>query len=90
MPDLEKYTDKYRQMLETTGDSGREMRELTRENARLVTGTQTLNKQIQEKDGQFQHLTTEKDKVDVLIKDNKKEIMDLERVVSGTKQSLYV
>ncbi|XP_033763361.1 LOW QUALITY PROTEIN: kinesin-like protein KIF20B [Pecten maximus] len=94
--ELEKYTDKYRQVLESTGDSGRRMMELTRENVRQVTEhSQQLKEQeekvcrltqtLQEQETAVRKLTDDKEKLGLVLKENNKELKDLEKLLSESR-----
>ncbi|XP_021361015.1 kinesin-like protein KIF20B isoform X2 [Mizuhopecten yessoensis] len=94
--ELEKYTDKYRQVLETSGDSGRRMMELTRENARQVTEHVQQLKELEEKvcrqnqtlgeqETVIHKLKEEKNKLSLVLKENNTELKDLEKVLSGSR-----
>ncbi|XP_060078395.1 kinesin-like protein KIF20B [Ylistrum balloti] len=94
--ELEKYTDKYRQVLESSGDSGRRMMELTRENARQVTEHSQqlkeqegkvckLNETLQEQKVTIGKLTEEKEKLGLVLKENNAELKDLEKLLSQSR-----
>lgn len=82
LTELEKYTDKYRQMLETSGDSGQKILELARENTRLVAD-QAPKIQIYEEAAH--KLTEEKERLNLALRENNTELKDLERLLSESR-----
>ncbi|KAJ8320609.1 hypothetical protein KUTeg_002196 [Tegillarca granosa] len=76
--EIETLTDRNKRLLESSGDSGREMREMTKENARLQAEHEVISKQLKEhKENQDnnsecraerEHMQIEKKKIDEELK----------------------
>ncbi|XP_071144826.1 kinesin-like protein KIF20B isoform X2 [Mytilus edulis] len=84
--DVEKYTDKYHQLLTTSGDSGKEMREMTRENVRQSAEVDQFKKNMEEMNSKLQKLQEEK--LELLNKFNEKckELSELQTILKEKRE----
>ncbi|XP_063410383.1 kinesin-like protein KIF20B isoform X2 [Mytilus trossulus] len=84
--DVEKYTDKYHQLLTTSGDSGKEMREMTRENVRQSAEVDQFKKNMEEMNSKLQKLQDEKLELSNKFNVKCKELSELESILKEKRE----
>ncbi|VDH94739.1 kinesin family member 20 [Mytilus galloprovincialis] len=84
--DVEKYTDKYHQLLTTSGDSGKEMREMTRENVRQSAEVDQFKKNMEEMNSKLQKLQEEKLELSNKLNEKCKELSELETILKEKRE----
>ncbi|XP_052081873.1 kinesin-like protein KIF20B isoform X2 [Mytilus californianus] len=84
--DVEKYTDKYHQLLTSSGDSGREMREMTRENVRQSAEVDQFKKNVEELKSKLQKMQEENLKLSDTFNVKCKELSELESLLKEKRE----
>ena len=82
--DVEKYTEKYHQLLTTSGESGREIREMTRDNARMSAEIEHLKKSVEDGRMNLEKVNDEKLLLEFAMKEKTEELNKIESVLKIT------